>query len=98
LQKLLGTINWIRPMLGITTEELSPLFDLLNGHPDLSSSRQLTETSQQAMQLVIRKIHTAFTGRCRLNVPIALFVIYSSFLPYALIGQWITENQQIIIL
>ncbi|NXB99440.1 POK6 protein, partial [Orthonyx spaldingii] len=37
LQKLLGTINWIHPLLGITTEELSPLFELLKGDPDLSS-------------------------------------------------------------
>ncbi|KGL83876.1 hypothetical protein N309_12571, partial [Tinamus guttatus] len=29
LQKLLGTINWIRPSLGISTEELHPLFKLL---------------------------------------------------------------------
>ncbi|NWX38471.1 POK18 protein, partial [Notiomystis cincta] len=35
LQKLLGTINWICPLLGITTEELSPLFQLLKGDPDL---------------------------------------------------------------
>ncbi|NXE99866.1 POK18 protein, partial [Menura novaehollandiae] len=26
LQKLVGTINWICPLLGITTEDLSPLF------------------------------------------------------------------------
>ncbi|NXC04322.1 POK18 protein, partial [Orthonyx spaldingii] len=37
LQKLLGTINWICPLLGNTTEELSPLFQVLKGDPDLSS-------------------------------------------------------------
>ncbi|NXK01146.1 POK18 protein, partial [Corythaixoides concolor] len=26
LQKLLGSFNWVRPLLGITTEELYPLF------------------------------------------------------------------------
>ncbi|NWH49767.1 POK8 protein, partial [Fregata magnificens] len=26
LQKLLGTINWIQPLLGITTQDLAPLF------------------------------------------------------------------------
>ena len=31
LQKLLGTINWVRPLLGIMTEDLSPLFTLLKG-------------------------------------------------------------------
>ncbi|NXC27726.1 POK18 protein, partial [Campylorhamphus procurvoides] len=97
LQKLFGTINCIRPMLGITTEELSPLFDLLKGGPDLPSLCQFTETSQQALQLVTKKIHTVFAGWHRLNVMIALFVIYSSFQPYALIGQWVTEHQVIIL-
>ncbi|NXM99292.1 POK7 protein, partial [Sylvia borin] len=26
LQKLLGTINWVGPLLGITNEDLAPLF------------------------------------------------------------------------
>ncbi|NXP25806.1 POK18 protein, partial [Scytalopus superciliaris] len=29
LQSLLGTINWVRPALGFTTDELHPLFSLL---------------------------------------------------------------------
>ncbi|NWT47556.1 POK6 protein, partial [Chroicocephalus maculipennis] len=37
LQKLLGIINCVRPLLGITTEELSPLFNILKGDPDLAS-------------------------------------------------------------
>ncbi|NXS07733.1 POK18 protein, partial [Neodrepanis coruscans] len=37
LQKLWGTINWIWPVLGISTEQLSPLFLLLKGDGDLSS-------------------------------------------------------------
>ncbi|NXJ85710.1 POK10 protein, partial [Trogon melanurus] len=37
LQKLLGTITWIHPSFGITTEELSHLFDLLRGDLDLNS-------------------------------------------------------------
>ncbi|NXY64057.1 POK7 protein, partial [Callaeas wilsoni] len=37
LQKLLGTINLVRPLLGITTEQLDPLFQLLKGNPELTS-------------------------------------------------------------
>ncbi|NXN60259.1 POK6 protein, partial [Rynchops niger] len=37
LQKLLGAINFVRPFLGITTEELSPLFNILKEDPDLAS-------------------------------------------------------------
>ncbi|NXH96645.1 POK18 protein, partial [Pachycephala philippinensis] len=35
LQKLLGSLNWLRPILGLSTEPLHPLFDLLRGNPDL---------------------------------------------------------------
>ncbi|NXJ09656.1 POK19 protein, partial [Odontophorus gujanensis] len=37
LQKLLGTINWLRPLSGITTQQLHSLFQLLKGDPDLTS-------------------------------------------------------------
>jgi hypothetical protein len=33
LQKLLGNINWLRPSLKLTTDSLSPLFQLLKGDP-----------------------------------------------------------------
>ncbi|KFQ17998.1 hypothetical protein N331_01925, partial [Merops nubicus] len=29
MQQLLGTINWVRPLLGITNKDLTPLFELL---------------------------------------------------------------------
>ncbi|NXY79736.1 POK18 protein, partial [Glareola pratincola] len=35
LQKLLGTINWVRTLLGIDNETLAPLFNLLKGDPNL---------------------------------------------------------------
>ncbi|KFO57803.1 hypothetical protein N302_07163, partial [Corvus brachyrhynchos] len=34
-QKLLGIINWLRPYLGLTTAQLSPLFNILKGDPEL---------------------------------------------------------------
>uniref|UniRef100_K7FZP3 ribonuclease H n=1 Tax=Pelodiscus sinensis TaxID=13735 RepID=K7FZP3_PELSI len=80
LQKLLGTINWIRPTLGVTTEELSPLFQLLRGDSDLSSPRALTPKAVAALQRVAEKIQTAFGHRRDAHLP-----------PYALIGQWDTS-------
>ncbi|KFM09157.1 hypothetical protein AS27_04740, partial [Aptenodytes forsteri] len=35
LQKLVGTINWVRPLLGIDNYMLTPLFKLLKGDPAL---------------------------------------------------------------
>ncbi|NXA56665.1 POK18 protein, partial [Nothocercus julius] len=37
LQKVLGALNWVRPVLDLTTEELHPLFQLLKGDPSLAS-------------------------------------------------------------
>ena len=36
LQKLLGTIDWLRPYLDIATQELHRLFQLLKGDPNLT--------------------------------------------------------------
>jgi hypothetical protein len=37
LQKLPGDISWLRPSLKLTTDSLSPLFQLLKGNPNPSS-------------------------------------------------------------
>ncbi|NXN77652.1 POK11 protein, partial [Bombycilla garrulus] len=39
LQQLLGEINWLRPILGITNDELSSLFNLLRGDCNIKSPR-----------------------------------------------------------
>ncbi|NWV41601.1 POK7 protein, partial [Grantiella picta] len=36
-QNLLGIINWLRPYLGLTNAQLSPLFNILKGNSDLNS-------------------------------------------------------------
>ncbi|NXB17837.1 POK25 protein, partial [Rhagologus leucostigma] len=37
LHQLCGSINWVRPLLRVTTEDLMPLFNLLKGYEDLDS-------------------------------------------------------------
>ncbi|NXY88403.1 POK19 protein, partial [Alcedo cyanopectus] len=37
VQKLLGVINWVRPYMGLTTTQLSSLFNILKGDCDLNS-------------------------------------------------------------
>ncbi|NXN56498.1 POK18 protein, partial [Rynchops niger] len=81
-------INWVHPLLGITTKELSPLFNILKGDPDLASPRSLTSTAQKSLQHVANKIQSTTAARCIEQLPIRLFVIYQEFQPYALIGQW----------
>ncbi|XP_037228518.1 LOW QUALITY PROTEIN: peroxiredoxin-4-like [Falco biarmicus] len=50
LQKLLGTINWVRPYLGLKTDQLKPLFDLLKGDTDLMSPQSLTKEATLALE------------------------------------------------
>ncbi|NWY34323.1 POK18 protein, partial [Pheucticus melanocephalus] len=52
LQQLLGEINWVRPVLGITNDELSPLFDLLRGSCDITSPRTLTPEAHAALDKI----------------------------------------------
>ncbi|KAF4804834.1 hypothetical protein TURU_004885 [Turdus rufiventris] len=59
LHSLCGTLNRIRPWLGITTDELSPLFNLLKGGEELSSPRSLTPEAKIALE----KVETALAER-----------------------------------
>ncbi|NXB65931.1 POK18 protein, partial [Struthidea cinerea] len=59
LHQLCGSINWIRPMLGLTMEDLAPLFNLLRGNDDLTSPRTLTEEAKDS----IRKVQDALSSR-----------------------------------
>ena len=55
-QKLLGIINCLRPYLGFTAAQLSPLFNILAGDSDLNSPRQITPEAQQALDKVQQAI------------------------------------------
>ena len=41
-QNLLGDINWLQPEIGLATQELSNLFQTLQGDKDLNSPRKLS--------------------------------------------------------
>ncbi|TRZ09403.1 hypothetical protein HGM15179_017706 [Zosterops borbonicus] len=52
VHQLCGALNWVRPWLGLTTEDLAPLFDLLKGGEELSSPTVLTPESEKALENV----------------------------------------------
>jgi hypothetical protein len=45
-QKLLDDINWIQPILRLTTEDLKPLFNILRRDSDPSSPKMLTPAAK----------------------------------------------------
>lgn len=99
LQKLLGVVSWLRPLLGIMTEELHSLFCLLKDDLDLTSSRQLTPS----VKLTLERISTAIMKRRAQHIKdklsIYLYVLFSTFQPFGLLGQWSsTDRDPLIIL
>ncbi|RMB93252.1 hypothetical protein DUI87_30374 [Hirundo rustica rustica] len=47
VQQLCGSLNWVRPWLGLTTEDLDSLFKLLKGREILNSPRTPTQEVQE---------------------------------------------------
>ncbi|NXL17591.1 POK11 protein, partial [Setophaga kirtlandii] len=52
LHQLCGSISWVHSLLGITTDDLAPLFNLLGGCDDLDSPRTITPEARVAIQKV----------------------------------------------
>lgn len=52
VHQLCGSLNWVRPWLDLTTEDLAPLFNLLKEAEELSSPRTLTQEAQAALEMV----------------------------------------------
>lgn len=61
VQKLVGDLNWIRTICGISNEDLAPLIELLRGPGDINAPRQLTMRSREALQAIMRRV----TFACR---------------------------------
>ncbi|NXO43666.1 POK8 protein, partial [Locustella ochotensis] len=91
-QKLVGTINWVHPLFGISSADLEPLFALLGGEPDLLSPRQLNEEAQTAHQKVADAISQRQSAHWAPELPFWLIVLNSSRQPHALIFQWDSEK------
>ncbi|NXO13998.1 POK18 protein, partial [Oriolus oriolus] len=88
LHQLCGTINWVRPWLGITTQELAPLFNLLKGGEELSSPRQLTPEARDSIQKVQKAISERQAHRYVPSLPFQLILLGQIPYLHALIFQW----------
>ena len=96
-QKLLGDINWLRPFLKISSAELKPLFDILEGDSHVSSPRALTPAASQALQVVENALRDAQLQRINEAKPFDLCVFKTMQLPTAVLWQdgpllWIHPN------
>ena len=86
-QKLLGAINWIRPSLGIASDQLTNLFNTLKGDSDLNSPHSLSQEAREELCLVQNKLQKQFLTHIRLELPLKLFVLSSLHSPIGLLAQ-----------
>ncbi|NWS29212.1 POK18 protein, partial [Polioptila caerulea] len=91
LQQLLGEINWIRPVLGISNNELDPLFNLLRGDCNINSRRTLKSKAQEALEKVTEALQQRQAHRCAKKQPFFLAVLGEKMQLYdpLLIIEWI---------
>ncbi|XP_064260061.1 uncharacterized protein LOC135290081 [Passer domesticus] len=88
VQQLCGALNWVRPWLGISTEDLAPLFNLLKGGEELSSPRSLTPEAEAALEKVQASISERQAHRYKPNLPFKFIVLGKLPHLHGVIFQW----------
>ncbi|RMC19768.1 hypothetical protein DUI87_03332 [Hirundo rustica rustica] len=87
-QKLVGVITWLRPYLGLTTAQLSPLFELLKGDTDLKSPRELTPEARKVLEEVQQAVSAHQVYRIEPSIDVTVFITTPDLHPTGIIGQW----------
>ncbi|RMC06111.1 hypothetical protein DUI87_17656 [Hirundo rustica rustica] len=88
LHQLCGSLNWVRPWLGLTVEDLAPLFNFLKGEEELVFLRALTQEAQQALERVQLAMSSRQAHRCRLELPSNFIILGKLPHLHELIFQW----------
>ncbi|RMC21400.1 hypothetical protein DUI87_02264 [Hirundo rustica rustica] len=82
-QKLVGVITWLRPYLGLTTAQLSPLFELLKGDTDLKSPRELTPEARKVLEEVQQAVSACQVYRIEPSIDVTVFITTPDLHPTA---------------
>uniref|UniRef100_A0A8D2QPW3 RNA-directed DNA polymerase n=1 Tax=Zosterops lateralis melanops TaxID=1220523 RepID=A0A8D2QPW3_ZOSLA len=88
VHQLCGALNWVRPWLGLTTDDLAPLFNLLKGGEGLSSPRSLTPEARKALEKVQELLSTRQANRCHANLPFRFIILGNLPHLHGVIFQW----------
>ncbi|RMC20669.1 hypothetical protein DUI87_01521 [Hirundo rustica rustica] len=88
VHQLCGALNWVRPWLGLTTEDLAPLFNLLKGGEELSSPRALTPEAEKALERIQDAMSSRQAHQFDPELPFKFIILGK--LPYlhGMIFQW----------
>ncbi|TRZ08459.1 hypothetical protein HGM15179_018652, partial [Zosterops borbonicus] len=88
LHQLCGSINWIHPLLGITIEDLAPLFNLLRVCDGLDSPQTITPEAQVVIQKVSEALFTRQAHHTDPALPFQFVILGKSLKFHGLIFQW----------
>ncbi|RMC18040.1 hypothetical protein DUI87_04918 [Hirundo rustica rustica] len=88
VQQLCGSLNWVRTWLGLTTQDLDPLFNLLKGGEELSSPRTLTQEARAALEKVQDRMATRHANRCKSDLPFQFIILGKLPHIHGMIFQW----------
>ncbi|KAF4803660.1 Endogenous retrovirus group K member 11 Pol protein [Turdus rufiventris] len=93
LHSVCGSLNWVRPWLGLTNEDLEPLFNLLKGERELISPRELMPEAKAAIEKVQKALAERQAHRYKPELPFKFIVLGKLPHLHSLIFQWI-EGQR----
>lgn len=86
-QKFLGDINWLRPYLKLTTGELKPLFDILQGDSDPRSPRKLSIEAKETLNIIETAIQQQQITFLSYDRPFALIICNTQHTPTGVLWQ-----------
>ncbi|NWU27561.1 POK8 protein, partial [Dyaphorophyia castanea] len=88
VHQLCGQLQWIRSWVGISTESLTPLFDLLKGGEDLDAPRPLTLEAKRAIEDIQRNISGKQAHRYQPQLDFKFIILGKLPHFHGLIFQW----------
>jgi len=91
-QKLVGDLQWIWNVCGITNTDLQPLYELLQDGKDPHEPHQLTQPAEAALQIIAQKISHGSISRILEDSPIQLYIYDSWEEIIVILAQW--QEQQ----
>lgn len=90
-QKLLGIINCVQPYLGLTTPQLSPLFNIPKDDLGLTSPMPLTLEAKTTLETIEWAITNREVHQIRPEVCITAFIVIVNLYSTGIIGQQDTQ-------
>ncbi|NXL45906.1 POK18 protein, partial [Podilymbus podiceps] len=87
VQKLMGSLNWIRPYLGLTSSQLQPLLELLKHSSDPNEPQQLTKKAKRVLEVVEQKIDQLCQQTYDISQELQIFVLIDKLIPFSALVQ-----------